>query len=60
MVGNISTWIIASLRNQQFFSIEELNRAIQEKLTEYNTKPFQKKKGNRADRFRGRREFNSN
>lgn len=50
-VGNISTWIIASLRNQQFFSIEELNRAIREKLTEFNTKPFQKKKGNRLTAF---------
>jgi transposase len=50
-VGNISTWIIASLRNQQFFSIMELNQAIQEKLTEFNTKPFQKKKGNRLTAF---------
>ncbi|MUV37161.1 putative transposase y4bL/y4kJ/y4tB [Lentibacillus sp. JNUCC-1] len=50
-VGNVSTWIIASLRNQKFFSITELNQAIQEKLMELNTKPFQKKKGNRQTAF---------
>lgn len=27
-VGNISTWITAALRNEQFFSLSELNRAI--------------------------------
>ena len=26
-VGNISTWITAALRNEQFFSLSELNRA---------------------------------
>jgi hypothetical protein len=50
-VGILSTWIIASLRNQQFFSITDLNKAIQEKLTEFNTKPFQKKTGNRQTAF---------
>jgi len=29
-VGNISTWITAALRNEQFFSLAELNRAIRE------------------------------
>src|SRR5699024_900048 len=50
-VGNISTWIIASLRNQEFFSIAELNQAIRKKLKEFNTKPFQKRKGNRLTTF---------
>ena len=27
-VGNISTWITAALRHEQFFSLAELNRAI--------------------------------
>ena len=31
-VGNISTWITAALRNEQFFSLAELNRAIRKKL----------------------------
>jgi hypothetical protein len=50
-VGVISTWIVASLRNQQFFSITELNKAIREKLAEYNEKPFQKKSGSRLSSF---------
>lgn len=31
-VGKISTWITAALRNEQFFSLTELNDAIREKL----------------------------
>ena len=42
-VGNTSTWIIAALRNQVFFSLSELNTAISVKLEEFNNKPFQKK-----------------
>jgi len=56
-VGNISTWIIASLRNQQFFSIAELNKATREKLMEFNTKPFQKKMGNRLTAFTDEEKF---
>jgi len=50
-VGVISTWIIASLRNQQFFSLRELNGAILLKLEEFNQKPFQKKPGSRGSAF---------
>lgn len=50
-VGVVSTWIIAALRNQKFFSLLELNEAIQEKLTEFNEKPFQKKPGSRTSVF---------
>lgn len=50
-VGVISTWILAALRNQQFFSIYELNLAIKEKLEEFNQKPFQKKEGCRESVF---------
>lgn len=50
-VGVISTWIIAALRNRKFFSLHELNIAIQEKLVEFNTKPFQKKNGSRLSAF---------
>ena len=46
-VGVISTWIIAALRNEKFFSFAELNHAIKDKLDEFNSKPFQKKKGSR-------------
>ena len=50
-VGNVSTWIIAALRNEEFFSIGELNRAIRRKLEEYNERPFQKKEGSRKGLF---------
>ena len=51
-VGNISTWITAALRNEQFFSLHELNMAIREKLNKFNAAKFQKKDGSRAILFR--------
>ncbi|MCL2880828.1 MAG: IS21 family transposase [Treponema sp.] len=50
-VGILSTWIIAALRNRQFFSLWELNEAMRQKLTDFNRKPFQKKPGNRESAF---------
>ena len=50
-VGIVSTWILAALRRQQFFSLAELNQAMQEKLAELNRKPFQKKSGSRQIAF---------
>lgn len=44
-VNIVSTWILAALRKQQCFSVAELNRAIREKLSLLNAKPFQKRKG---------------
>ena len=44
-VGIISTWIIAALRNQQYFSLSELNRDIREKLEAFNRKPVPKERG---------------
>jgi transposase len=46
-VGNISTWIVAALRNEQFFSLAELNVSIREKLVAFNAGDFQKKEGSR-------------
>jgi hypothetical protein len=51
-VGVISTWIIAALRDEQFFSLAELNAAIRQKLYEFSRKPFQKKEGTRYDIYR--------
>jgi len=51
VVGNISTWITAALRNEQFFSLAELNMSIREKLEEFNSKDFQKKEGSRLSLF---------
>lgn len=42
-VGVISTWITAALRHSQFYSLEELNRAIHQKLQEFNDRPFTKR-----------------
>lgn len=50
-VGDISTWIIAALRNQKYFSIGELNEAISKKLKAFNERPFQKKPGSRYSVF---------
>ena len=50
-VGNISTWITAALRDEQFFSLAELNHAIREKLQQFNRRLFQKKEGSRFDLF---------
>ena len=41
-VGNISSYIIAALRHQKFFSLAALNHAVQERLDAFNRKPFQK------------------
>lgn len=50
-VGTVSTWILAALREQKFFSLSELNRAVFEKLAILNSKPFQKKEGSRLSVF---------
>lgn len=52
-VGKISTWITAALRNEQFFSLAELNDAIREKLNAYNARKFQKKECSRLSLFLG-------
>lgn len=51
-VGVISTWITAALRNEQFFSLAELNAAIRQRLEEFSHRPFQKKEGSRYELFR--------
>ena len=50
-VGNISTWITAELRDEQFFSLAELNRVIRDKLELFNQRLFQKKEGSRRSLF---------
>ena len=52
-VGKISTWITAALRNEQFFSLAELNEAIQEKLAAYNARRFEQKECSRQSLFPG-------
>ena len=52
-----TTWIIAALRNERFFSLAELNTAIREKLELFNHKPFQKKEGSRYSVFQQEQHF---
>lgn len=56
-VGIISNWILATIRNQQFLSLHELNLVIKQKLHNFNHKPFQKKEGSRAALYAEERLF---
>lgn len=50
-VKYVSTWITAALRDRKFFSLDEVRRAVIEKLEELNRRPFKKRKGCRATAF---------
>jgi transposase len=39
-VQQVERWVLAPLRNRQFFSLDELNAAIAEKLFELNNRPL--------------------
>ena len=57
-VKTTKMWILAALRNQQFFSLAELNSAIMEKLLEHNERTFQKEEGSsRESRYLEERDF---
>jgi transposase len=47
----VERWILAALRHHTFFSLAELNRAIQALLKRLNQRPFKKLPGCRAERF---------
>ena len=47
----VERWILARLRQQTFFSLQELNRAIQHLLTALNQRPFKKLPGCRRAQF---------
>ena len=42
-----STWILAALRDRKYFSVEEAQRDVAEKLEELNSRPFKKREGSR-------------
>lgn len=44
-------WILARLRHQRFFSLDELNRAIRPLLVELNGRPYKKLPGSRHSVF---------
>lgn len=47
----VERWILALLRDQTFFSLDELNRAIAELLSRLNGRPFKKLPGCRRELF---------
>ncbi|GAA3776751.1 IS21 family transposase [Microbacterium kribbense] len=50
-VGNIATWVIASLRDRLFGTLPELRSAVYERVAAYNAEPFQKRAGSRSSVF---------
>lgn len=50
-VGNLTSHIIARLRNRKFFDIHSMNKAIRRELERFNDAPFQKKDGSRHSVF---------
>lgn len=44
-------WILAALRNRTFFSLQEVNEAIEPLLSELNRRPLQRQKVSRRDLF---------
>ena len=50
-VGIVERWILARLRDEEFFSLGELNRRIAQLLTELNDASFQKLEGTRRSEF---------
>jgi transposase len=48
----VERWILARLRDRQFFSLHQLNQAIAGLLAELNQKPFQKLPGCRKSLFK--------
>jgi len=51
MVGNVSRRILAPLRNEKFFSVYEINKAIEVQLKKFIERPFAKIEGNRLSAF---------
>jgi transposase len=49
--GQVTTHIIAKLRNRQFFDINEMNAAIRKELDRFNHNEFQKREGSRYSVF---------
>lgn len=48
----VERWILAALRRQTFFTLPELNQAIQKLLVKLNQRPFRKLPGCRAEQFK--------
>jgi transposase len=51
----VERWILAVLRNRQFFSLSELNTEIGVLLDRLNQRPFKKLPGSRCSAFKAKR-----
>jgi len=49
--GKIATAIIAKLRNNVFYSMDELKHSVSHELKKFNDAPFQKREGSRTEIF---------
>jgi transposase len=47
----VERWVLARLRHQRFFSLNELNRSLRTLLADLNQRPFKKLPGSRASAF---------
>ena len=47
----VERWVLARLRHQRFFSLNELNRSLRTLLVDLNQRPFKKLPGSRASAF---------
>ena len=56
-VGKIATSIIATLRNDTFYSLSQLQIAIRSKLSDFNKRPFQKREASRWEIFQEEKKF---
>ena len=46
-VGQLTSRIIAKLRDRKYFNLDALNKAIWQELDAFNERPFQKREGSR-------------
>ena len=56
-VGKVATAIIAKLRNEVFYSFEDLKAAVAKKLYEFNHERFQKREGSRYESYLDEKEY---
>ena len=56
-VGKIATAIIAKLRNEEFYSFEDLKSAVWKKLYAFNNENFTKREGTRYESYLDEKEY---
>lgn len=56
-VGKVATAIIAKLRNEVFYSFEDLKAAVSKKLYDFNHENFQKREGSRYEAYLDEKEY---